>query len=153
MPRDRRQGGLPDCLACLVCIAPRENSCWLIPILAGCLLAICAGCSSNSKYFPSETRARQALEAALTAWRDGKKPGPIEGSPVPLQAVDSRWRAGEKLTAYEIAGLEPSQGPAVFSVRLTMEGTDQPIVVRYYVVGKDPLWVYREDDYNVSSGM
>jgi hypothetical protein len=42
---------------------------------------------------------------------------------------------------------EPAQGPKVFSVRLTMQKPAGELVVRYYVVGKSPLWVYREDDY------
>ncbi|HEV3438987.1 MAG TPA: hypothetical protein VG122_16595 [Gemmata sp.] len=133
----------------------REKRGWVMPILAGCLLAVCAGCSSksNDKFIPSETRAREALEAALTAWKDGKKPGLIDGTPIPVQAVDSQWLAGKKkLTDYEIVAQEPGEGPPLFSVRLTIQGSSQPIIVRYYVVGKDPLWVYREEDYNAPKG-
>lgn len=126
----------------------------LIPILMGCLLALSAGCSSKStdKFIPSEPRAREALEAALNAWQDGKKAGTIEGAPMPLGAVDFQWQSGKKLTAFEIVGQEPNDGPPIFSVRLTIKGINQPATVRYYVVGKDPLWVYREEDYNTPKG-
>jgi hypothetical protein len=149
MLRDRLRASL------LVSIVQRENRGWVMPFLAGCLLAVCAGClnKSDNKYVPSETRARAALEAALTAWRDGKKPDQIEAAPIQVQAVDSLWRAGKELTVYEILAQEPGEGPPVFSVRLTIQGSDQPIVVRYYVVGKDPLWVYSEDDYKANTGM
>jgi hypothetical protein len=149
MLRDRLRARL------LVCVVQRENQGWVMPILAGCLLAICAGCSSKSsdRYIPSETQARPALEAALTAWKDGKQPGLIEGTPIPVHAVDSQWQTGKKkLTAYEIVAQEPGDGPPLFSVNLTIQGIAQPIVVRYYVVGKDPLWVYREEDYKAPKG-
>jgi hypothetical protein len=122
----------------------------------GLFLAVCAGCSGKGydKYIPSEDKARQALEAALNAWRDGKKPGPVEGAPMPVQVVDSEWRAGKKLQSYEIIGEEPNEGPRVFSVRLTLQRpTGQEATIRYYVVGKDPLWVYREADYKAPAGM
>jgi hypothetical protein len=132
----------------------RETPGRAVLVVAGCLLFVFAGCSNKSedRYIPSESKARPALEAALTAWQEGKQPGPIEGSPIPLQAVDSQWRSGKKLTAFEIIEQEPGDGPPVFSVRLTINGIKEPIVVRYYVVGKEPLWVYREDDYKNQAG-
>ncbi len=120
------------------------------------LMGVCAGCASKGydKYYPSEDKARQALEAALNAWRDGKKPGSVEGAPVPVQVVDSEWLHGKRLQSYEIVGEEPNEGPRVFSVRLTLQRpAGQQATVRYYVVGKDPLWVYREADYKGPAGM
>lgn len=120
------------------------------------LFSVCAGCTNKSydKYIPSEDKARQALEAALNAWRDGKKPGPVEGAPMSVQVVDSEWLYGKRLRSYEIVGEEPSEGPRVFSVRLTLQRpSGQQATVRYYVVGKDPLWVYREADYKAPAGM
>lgn len=126
----------------------------LVFLSAGFLAAV-AGCSSstNDRFVPTENRARQALDAALTAWQEGKRPGAIEGAPMSLQAVDSQWQKGGKLNEYEIVSQEPNDGPPLFTVKLTIEGVIQPTVVRYYVVGKDPLWVYREDDFNRSGGM
>jgi hypothetical protein len=123
---------------------------------AALCLAAAAGCSrSYDRYIPSEDAARKALEAALDAWKGGQaKPGPVEGTSPPVQAVDSRWQAGQRLTGYEILEEEPSTGgPRVFSVRLTMPAPAAPATVRYYVVGRDPLWVYREDDYKLPAGM
>jgi hypothetical protein len=122
----------------------------------GLVFTVALGCASKSydKYIPSEDKARQALEAALNAWRDGKKPGPVEGAPMPVQVVDSQWLYGKQLRSYEIVGEEPNEGPRVFSVRLTLQKpSGQETTVRYYVVGKDPLWVYREDDYKAPAGM
>ena len=119
-------------------------------------LAVCAGCwaRSNDKYIPSEDKARQALEATLNAWRDGKKLGAIDGAPVPVQAVDTKWMAGQQLASYEIVGEEANEGPRAFSVKLNMKKpAGQQLTVRYFVVGKEPLWVYREDDYKAPAGM
>jgi hypothetical protein len=119
------------------------------------LLVVCAGCSNRSynQYIPSDDKARQALEASLNAWQDGKKPGPIDGAQQPVQAVDSRWQAGQILKSYEILSEEKSEGPRVFSVRLTLQKPATQQTVRYIVLGKDPLWVYREDDYKAPAGM
>jgi hypothetical protein len=119
-------------------------------------LAICAGCSARGydRYIPSEDKARQALEATLNAWRDGKRPGAIEGAPTAVQAVDTQWLAGQQLASYEIVGEESGEGPRVFSVKLTMKRpAGKQLSVRYLVVGKEPLWVYREDDYKAPAGM
>ena len=71
-----------------------------------------------------------------------------------VEAVDSKWKAGQKLSKFEILGEDAGgQGPTFFSVRLTVKGRAKAEVVRYVVVGRDPLWVYREDDYQTSAGM
>jgi hypothetical protein len=129
---------------------------WALPIFSVCLLAAFTGCSSTSttdKFIPNEMQARAALEAALNAWVEGKKPEEIEGTPIPVQAADSQWRAGKKLVSFQIIEQIPGEVPPVFTVHLTMQGKSGPLIVRYYVVGKDPLWVYREDDFKASKGM
>lgn len=128
----------------------------ILPALTFGLLAACSGCSDRNyaKYIPSEDKARQALEATLSAWRDGKPVGSVEGGPVAVQAVDSHWQRGVKIASYEILNEEPNDGPRVFSVRLTLQRpAGKQITVRYFVVGKEPLWVYREDDYKAPAGM
>jgi hypothetical protein len=124
-------------------------------VLGGLLLA-CAGCGAGGyeRYVPPEQVARQALEAALTAWQNGKPPGQVEAGPPVVEAVDSKWKAGQKLNQFEILGEDAGgQGPTFFSVRLTVKGSAKAEVVRYVVVGRDPLWVYREADYQTSAGM
>ena len=123
------------------------------PLLLCGLLAL-AGCSRGTeRYIPSEQASRQALEAALTAWQNGRPPGEVAGGPPAVRVVDSKWLAGQKISTFEILGEDSKQGPTFFSVRLTPRGAGQEQVVRYVVVGRDPLWVYREDDYKTSAGM
>ncbi len=47
----------------------------------------------------------------------------------------------------------PSDGPRKFKVKLTLDGAAAPKEVTYYVVGKDPLHVFSEDEYNRDAGM
>jgi hypothetical protein len=122
----------------------------------GVLALAVAGCGySNSRYIPAEDSARQALEAALTAWQNGQaKPGDIPDSKPPVRAVDGRWQAGERLQSFEVVSEESNTGgPRAFTVNLTMQAPAASKTVRYYVVGLDPLWVYREDDYQFPAGM
>jgi hypothetical protein len=122
--------------------------------LAG-LLAWCAGCSKSrsiNQYFPPEQAARKALETALTAWQNGEPMGRFPGTPS-VQVQDVHWQRGQRLQSFEILNAEAGSGPRVFSVRLNMKEPAAEEVVRYYVVGKEPLWVYRQEDYDKLSGM
>lgn len=112
-----------------------------------------AACSSHGpeKFIPTEARAREALEAALNAWKGGQeKPGDLRLGKTRVEVVDPAWSPGQKLTAFEIVSEEPRDGPRYFTVKLTL--TKGPRTVKYVVLGNDPLWVYTEAEYNKLSG-
>ena len=114
---------------------------------------VVAGCSKSGpeKFIPSEGQARQALETALNAWKNGQeKPGGLKLGKVGVEVVDAAWSAGQKLSAFEIVSEEPGQGPRFFTVKLTLP--KGPETVKYVVLGNDPLWVYTEAAYNKLSG-
>jgi len=118
------------------------------PLVVG--LVLLGGCSKGSRvedFTPPTDNARQALEAALNHWQAGNPPGQVPGGKPQVEAVDSRWKAGQKLTGFEVLREEPATGggPRFFKVRLT-PAKGKPQEVRYAVFGIDPLWVYREDD-------
>jgi hypothetical protein len=119
----------------------------------GFLVLVGAGCSGTGtgRYIPSGATARQSLEAALSAWQQGQKPGAIETVSPSVHAVDSRWQSGQKLGSYEILKEESGDGPKWFQVRLKMQKPAGEQVVRYVVVGRGPVWVWREDDYKKQS--
>jgi hypothetical protein len=124
--------------------------------IAGLLVLSVAGCGDSSgRYTPAEGAAREALDAALTAWKNGQhKPGAIPDSKPAVQVVDGHWQAGERLQAFEVVSEEPSTGGGrLFVVNLTMQAPAESKTVRYQVVGVEPLWVMREDDFKVSAGM
>jgi hypothetical protein len=118
-------------------------------------LLLAAGCGGGgtAKYVPATATARATLPAARDAWQKGDKPGRVAEGPPAVQVVDSKWGAGQKLARYEILGEEPGDGPRWFSVKLTLQKPAGEQVVKYVVLGNDPLWVYREEDYKKLSGM
>jgi hypothetical protein len=120
----------------------------------------CAGCggASPESFKPEAADSRQALEKTLEAWRSGKKPSELEALAEEgpnVHAVDSDWSAGKRLASYEITGELPESSPTTqqFSVKLHYEKQKQPMDAVYYVVGKDPILVFRDKDYAQSRGM
>jgi hypothetical protein len=122
----------------------------VLPLLA----LACSGQSSVESFHPKGDVAQEALEAALTAWQNGQaKPGLIEDSDPPVQVQDDAWNAGSKLKSFEIVQALPGDSPRKFAVKLTLEGEAAPAEITYVVVGKNPLHVMREKEYNRDNAM
>jgi hypothetical protein len=124
---------------------------FLLGILAGSaslLLLVVSGCGSGgSEGFPSDDVARRSLEAALTSWRDGGKPGAVPGMQPPVEVHDTPWSLGDRLSTYEIVGENKGAAERRFSVRLSLAKPDRTQEVEYYVLGRDPVMVFRDEDY------
>jgi hypothetical protein len=112
------------------------------------LLSLLAGCGEGqSRFKPTAGEARSSLEAVLTAWRDGKPYGPIEATP-PVRVVDSVWEKGQQLESYQIGDEQDAgEGTKKFSVKLKLKKPPADQEVLYFLFGRDPVWVYLEDDY------
>lgn len=112
------------------------------------------GRQTNLKdYVPAQAAAQRALSAALDAWKSGKQPDQIGASNPAVNAQDTLWRDGKKLTDYQIVG--PAQADDQnqwFTVKLTLAGEPAPKEATYVVLGKDPLWVMSADSYRQTSG-
>ncbi|MBX9584204.1 MAG: hypothetical protein K2X87_28225 [Gemmataceae bacterium] len=118
------------------------------------LAAVLAGCSRGGRvedFTPPADNARKALDAALAHWQAGNPPGAVPGTTPAVEVLDGRWGAGQKLKEYEVLREEPAEGTArTFAVRLTTDkGTQE---VKYMVLGIDPLWVYRDEEFRKLSG-
>ena len=125
--------------------------CGLLSLLAGCGSG---GQTSVESFHPQADDAREALTIALTAWQKGQaEPGEIKDAELAVQASDSTWKSGAKLKSFEIAEEAAGTGPRKFKVKLTLDGVAAPKEVNYIVVGKEPLQVMSEDEYNRDSGM
>jgi hypothetical protein len=116
--------------------------------IAPCLLTL-AGCDNagHARYTPTQGEARSSLEAALTAWREGRSPESIDATP-PVRVADSLWQGGEQIESFEVGAEEPADdGTKRFPVKLTMKKSKKMEDVRYVVNGRDPVWVFSERDY------
>ena len=114
---------------------------------ASLLVSLLTGCGASSARFkPTTDEARSSLEAALTAWRDGKPYGSVVATP-PIQVGDSAWQAGDQVESFEIGEELDDDGTKQFVVAFKMKKPPGNQSVRYYVHGRDPVWIYREEDY------
>ena len=102
---------------------------------------------------PSEQVARTALEAALTTWRDGGKPGVLPGTEPPVEVHDTPWASGENLASFEILREEPGTVDKRFAVRLSLAKPDRVLEVQYHVLGVGPVMVFRDEDYERNINM
>jgi hypothetical protein len=118
------------------------------------VLVSCSKNTSDKDFIPPSDNARKALETALASWKANEPVGTVAGSDSPkIEALDPRWRDGQKLLEFQVIAEEPAQpgGARTFTVRLTL-GNGPPAEVRYMILGIDPLWVYSEEEFNKLSG-
>ena len=126
-------------------------------LIHGCvLLLLCGaggcGAQSHDRYVPRTTVAQNALETALSAWKNGEPYKEIKTAKPAVQPFDARWQAGKKLEEFEILKELPAEGPKQFLVRMKVEGDAEPREVIYHVVGIDPIHVFGDADYKKASG-
>jgi hypothetical protein len=146
-----------DLRICIVCVFLRflfeENvmSNQVSRLACAAMVVVASGCSrgpSVESYHPEQDTALEALTSALTAWQNGQTPDELKENTDPeVQIAEPVWDAGSKLKNFEIVEALPGDTPRKFSVKLTLEGASAPEDVTYVVVGKDPLWVMREKEY------
>jgi hypothetical protein len=124
-------------------------------VAAALLLLACGpGCAPRpgqdfERYYPPQEMARRALEIALRSWHDGDPAGKVLPGDPSVVIVDTHRPPGQTLRRYEILGALPGDGPPRFTVRLTLDGPEEEQKVRFLVVGINPLWVYRQEDYDM----
>lgn len=114
---------------------------------------LAAGCASaregagSDPYVPPEGVALSALSASLRAWQDGRPGGPLIGHSPAVEVSDSYRTPDRPLRRFEVIGPFVADGARGFAVRLTLDNPPEEQVVRYLVVGKAPIWVFRHEDY------
>ena len=113
-------------------------------------IALAAGCSRgqrNEDFVPREDAARAALDSYLAAWVRGETAQTVAGMHPPVLVVDDLRAKGRTLKSYSILGPVPADAPICFAVQLSLDNPRGEVRERYVVVGLDPLWVWRYDDY------
>lgn len=120
--------------------------------VACCFLLVAGlGCSQRSQraedFVPSQDQAHTALDAALKAWSNAAPGMSVPGSQPTIEMADELRLQGRTLLEYEILGAAPGDAPRCFAVRLKLGNPAQELRDRYVVLGIDPIWVWRYDDY------
>lgn len=114
------------------------------------LVTVCVGCNNSPQaedYIPAEDAARTALESYLQSWSRGETGSPVPNTTPPVEVADGLRLKGHTLTRYEILGPVPADAPRCFAVKLTLGNPTLELRERYVVLGLDPIWVWRYDDY------
>lgn len=121
------------------------------------LLLVGAGCSDKTtNYTPSVSDAESTLRQSLDAWKAGLPAGEIAGTTPLIFVTDASRKPGQVLANYRILGETrriqgETRGPSgrTFVVVLNLQNPEEELRVQYIVVGIDPLWVFRQEDYEL----
>jgi hypothetical protein len=113
------------------------------------LAALAAGCSKGPPPPADPAASRDALRAALDAWKGGDAPEALKARKPPVYVSDTDWRAGRRLIDYRVAdGDEAYGGQRRCGVTLMLDVGGRAIrKAAVYAVETSPaLTVTREDD-------
>jgi hypothetical protein len=72
----------------------------------------------------------------------------VEKTTPAVQYVDELRPQGQRLLGFQILGEVPGGGPRTFTVALETDDPSGKQTARYVVVGVDPLWVFRQEDFD-----
>ena len=147
--RERAHHYFADWLIIIV----RRDSLFPPLLLIACLIIPgCGGIDRSAQFIPTPAVAESAVRAGMEAWKKGEPVGIISGTKKPVvHVVDSHRKPGQTLSSYEILGEVPGNAPRCFAVKAELTDPELQERLRYIVVGIDPLWVFRQEDYDMLS--
>jgi hypothetical protein len=118
--------------------------------LALCAAALgCARRQRNEDFVPDEKSAHNALEVFLSAWQQGNRDQAVPDTRPAIMSGDSVHLAGRALKEFSILGPVAADAERCFAVRIVLDRPREEKRERYVVIGQDPLWVMRYDDYEM----
>ena len=122
-------------------------------VLTACLVELgCGRHQRNEDFIPPEASAREALDACLRSWTQddpvrGEGAQTIPNTRPQVLFADPRRTKKRALSGYVILGPVPGEAPRCFAVQLTFKEPTDEARERYVVIGRDPLWVCRYEEY------
>ena len=130
-----------------------RESWYQLVFAVGCLVSCgCGEYDRSSQFVPSVTVAESAVKAGMEAWKKGEPVGLVQGVTKPsVHVVDSHRKPGQQIVSYQVLGEVPGNAPRCFAVKAMLSGPETTERLRYIVVGIDPLWVFRQEDYDLLS--
>lgn len=124
---------------------------WYFLVLIAACAAGCSGDPESPRYLPDWPESRSALVAALTDWRESPPPYPPSRELRGIVFADKQRKPDDRLRSFAVLGETEVENARQFTVRLEIQGDDTPRLVRYNVLGRDPIWVFRLEDYEMIS--
>ena len=97
---------------------------------------------------PERPVARAAVEKSLARWRDSLENETKGTKPEQVVFVDQRRQPGQRLRAFAVLGDYELENCRCFKVKLDLSEPEASTLVVYYVFGRDPMWVYRAEDFD-----
>jgi hypothetical protein len=129
---------LPDC---------RRRARWLRLLVSCCILST-TGCGKKTPdYTPSPEAAQAAVRQGLEAWKSGEPVGDVPNTTPKIFVTDVGRKPGQLLQSFRILGETRGTTGRTIAVQLQLTNPIEEIKARYIVVGIDPLWVFRQEDY------
>ncbi|QDV36218.1 hypothetical protein [Tautonia plasticadhaerens] len=126
-------------------------------LLSGLAALSCASCGSDhraerGRELPEPEAALRAVESALRSWQDDPQVERTTTTTRPVMFVEQQQPPGQRLLRFDILGETPGyegEGYRRFLARLSLAEPDDSVVATYYVFGRDPVWVYRTEDFEM----
>ncbi len=121
---------------------------WTATVLFGA-----PGCAErvnpDDPMLPDVLTAKKAIEATMVAWKAGRPTGNIEEGSPRIQVADSFRVPGQMLERHEILGETKSEKSRDMTVKVIFSNPAETQIIRYRVIGIDPVLVIREEDYQL----
>ncbi len=120
-----------------------------VALLAIVLLGM-VGCAKQKQDFvPNPTAAEDAIRSAMEAWKESGAVGEIADTKPLVHVTDSNRKRGQTLSGYTILGEVPGSAGRTYMVELNLASPAEKLNAQYIVVGIDPLWIFRQEDYEL----
>jgi len=117
--------------------------------LAGAAMMTPSRFDTTRNYTPSAAVAEDAVRRALEAWQAGAQPGALPGTKPVIYVTDTGRRPGQLLESYAILCETRGTGGRSYAVTLNLKNPADVVKTKYLVVGIDPIWVFRQEDYEL----
>jgi hypothetical protein len=85
----------------------------------------------------------------MDAWQAGQPAGEIPQSKPAIHVTDNHQQRQRGLEKYRILGETVARSGRTFVIELTLKSPEEKVKTEYIVVGIDPLWVFRREDYDL----
>ncbi len=66
-----------------------------------------------------------------------------------MKFLDKQRRPDQRLNSFAILGQSDVENTRQFTVRLHLEPAESPALVRYTLLGRNPVWFFRLEDYDM----